>query len=182
MNKIIPFILLITFTACSVTVPAPAPFVTIGGTTIPLHGEGIRKATLFAVKIYQAAFYCAEKITTLQEAIINPEPKRLEFRYFRDFSLEDTVIAWKYQFRESSGMKPGALASEMSLLASFLKPIQEGDLQEFVLLGENTTFLINGVKQGEIPGAQFQKALLTVFLGPNPPTKELRAGLLREKE
>lgn len=182
MNRIFLSLALLVCAACAVELPAPASTITVDGASIPLQGEGIRKDTLFAVKIYQAALYSSKVVTTLGEALSDPGPKRLEFRYYRDFSLEETVKAWRYQFRESSGLKPEELESEMALLASFQKPIHERDTQAFLLRDETTIFSINGVEVGEISGAKFQKALLTVFLGPNPPTKELRAGLLREKE
>ncbi|MBS1962121.1 MAG: chalcone isomerase family protein [Bdellovibrionales bacterium] len=144
-----------------------------------LNGSGTRTATLFAIKIYDAAFYADRSIATLADALAAPNPKRLEIRYLRDFDLKDTQEAWRYQFKESAELKDGALASEIDRLVALQRPIARGDTHRFDLLDGKTVFSINGEKRGEIEGTAFQTALLTIFFGPHPPTQDLQKGLTR---
>jgi hypothetical protein len=37
---------------------------------------------------------------------------------------------------------------------------------------------VNGVVKGTIPGDDFARALLTIWLGANPPNPEIKSGLL----
>lgn len=150
----------------------------VGGATLPLHGQGTRKATLFAVEVYHAAFYAPSGTRTLAEVLTAPRPLRLDIRYVRDFDLSDTNDAWVYQFRESSGRKPEEIAEDLRQLISFQKEIKKGDLHRFDFERGKTVFYINDDRRGEIAGDRFQTALLTIFFGSNPPTKELQRGLL----
>lgn len=159
--------------------PAFAEQAKIGAKEVYLNGKGIRTATLFAVKVYEAAFYAPTSITQPEHAISAEGPLRLDIRYVRDFSLEDTVDAWKYQFRESSGFSPEDLKEELALLTSFQTAIRAGDVHRFDLDGTQTRFSINGIEKGKIEGEKFRKAFLTIFFGKNPPTRELQRALLK---
>ena len=149
------------------------------GQETPLHGFGTRKATLFGIKVYHAAFYSTKNLKSLAEVLADTDPKRLDIRYVRDFGLEDTNEAWKYQFKESAGANLREIAPEIEKLISFQKPIHEGDVQRFEFRDGMVTFSINDEKRGEIRSKKFEEALLTIFFGPNPPTKELQRGLFR---
>lgn len=147
------------------------------GMSLSLHGVGTRKATLFAVKVYHAAFYATKNLKSLDAVLSDPDPKRLELKYLRNFGLEDTQEAWVYQFRESSGLKLEELEPSLGKLISMQTPIREGDVHRFDFNGGKVTFYINGESRGEIENEVFRKALLTIFFGSNPPTKELQRGL-----
>lgn len=149
------------------------------GKELRLNGIGTRTATLFAIKVYHAAFYADRSIATLTDALAAPNPKRLEIRYVRDFDLRDTTGAWRFQFRESAGIAPGELAKEIDALVALQLPIKSGDVQRFDFEEGKTVFYVAGERRGEIPGPEFQKALLTIFFGPNPPTRDLQKGLTR---
>jgi hypothetical protein len=151
----------------------------VDGKELSLNGIGTRTATLFAVKVYHAAFYADRSIASLQDALAAPIPMRLDIRYVRDFDLKQTTEAWRYQFHESGGVKDGILTKEIDALVGFQKPIKDGDVQRFDLENGKTAFYINDEKRGEITGEPFQKALLTIFFGPNPPTRDLQKGLTR---
>ncbi len=149
------------------------------GQETPLHGFGTRKATLFGIKVYHAAFYSTKTLKSLAEVLADTDPKRLDIRYVRDFGLEDTNEAWRYQFKESAGADLKEIAPEIEKLISFQKPIHDGDVQRFEFRDGTVTFSINDEKRGEIRSKKFEAALLTIFFGPNPPTKELQRGLFR---
>jgi hypothetical protein len=57
--------------------------------------------------------------------------------------------------------------------------------QEIVLTyepGKGTTVEFAGQEKGTVPGAEFMRALWSVWLGPHPPTADLKRGMLGEKE
>ena len=150
----------------------------VGSETLILNGVGTRTATLFAIKVYHAAFYANRPTPTAVEAIAAPNPKRLDIRYLRVFDLEGTKEGWSYQFHESGGITGTTLAQEMHTLLSYQREIRKGDVHRFDLEDGKTSFYIGDEKRGEIPGKEFQDALLKIFFGKNPPTKDLQRGLL----
>jgi hypothetical protein len=151
----------------------------IASKELKLNGVGTRTATLFAVKVYRAAFYADRSIASLPDALGAPNPKALEIRYLRDFTLRETRDAWRFQFRESAGLKEGELRDPIEAFIEMQRPIAENDVQRLDFLDGRTIFSIDGKPRGEIPGADFQRAVLTVFFGPNPPTEDLKKGLTR---
>ncbi len=151
----------------------------VAGSKIKLHGTGTRKATLFAIKVYHAAYYSSKNTPSLEDVLKDSGPKRLDIKYLRDFGLDDTNEAWNYQFKESSGFELKTIRTELDQLISYQKAIKEGDTQRFEFHSDRVVFFINGEKRGEIVGKNFQAALLTIFFGPNPPTQELQKGLYR---
>jgi hypothetical protein len=173
----------IPFGNSSFGAPAEVAFsekLTIKGSELLLNGKGSRKATLFAIKVYDAAFYNPTPAKTEEQVLASAFPKSLHIRYVRDFDLEKTKEAWKYQFKESALIPENEYIDGLQKLISFQKPIQEGTLHRFDIQKEKVTFYINEDAQGEISGEGFQKALLNVFFSKNPPTKELKKGLLGE--
>jgi len=149
------------------------------GKPLSLNGVGTRTATLFAIKVYHAAFYSSRSIASLPDALSAPNPKRLEIRYLRDFNEKDSKEAWRYQFRESGGIKDGDLKPEIDQLVSLQHAIKENDIQRFDFEAGKTTFYLGDEKLGEIPGTPFQTAMLTIFFGPHPPTRDLQKGMMR---
>lgn len=149
------------------------------GKELSLNGVGRRTVTLFAITVYHAAFYADRSIGTLSEALEAPNPKRLDIRYVRNVDLEDTTDAWRFQFRESAGVSPPELTREIDALAGLLLPIKRGDVQRFDFEDGRTTFYVGSERRGEIIGSAFQAALLKIFFGPNPPTRDLQRGLTR---
>ncbi len=148
------------------------------GKTLLLNGLGERTATLFSIRVYDAAFYNPVPITSDSEVWSSAFPKRLEIRYVRAFSLEETKEAWVYQFKESSGMEESVYAEGLKLLNSWQKAIEKNDIHRFDLNEDGTAFYINGELKGSIPGTKFRDAFLKIFFGQNPPTKSLKKALL----
>lgn len=150
----------------------------IDGKTLVLNGRGERTATLFSISVYEATFYNPVPVQKDSDVWSTPFPKKLEIRYVRAFSLEETREAWVYQFKESSGMPESVYADGLAQLNSWQKAIEKQDVHQFVLLENETQFFINGELKGTIPGTEFRDAFLKIFFGKNPPTKSLKKALL----
>ena len=61
-----------------------------------------------------------------------------------------------------------------------MRDMKEGDSLVIELDLDKVTVLINNEKVEMISGTIFQQALLGIWLGPKPPNKELKAGILGE--
>lgn len=179
MRKLALVFLLISNSTIASTTPPPFPEeVKIGSESIPLHGWGVRTATLFGFRVYEAAFYNASTVQNATEVIESRYPKRIEIRYLRDVSLPDVKKAWEYQFKDSVPENFEGIKTSIELLNSWQAAIREGDTHRFDIYLNEVRFAINGEEKGSISGTTFRDSVILLFFGEKPPTKDLKRGLL----
>src|SRR5436190_5200694 len=76
--------------------------VTVEGKTLVLNGIGIRKATIFNVKVYVAGFYLETKSRSADEIIRSEQVKRLDMVLLRDVDRDDIVDVWRKGLKKNS--------------------------------------------------------------------------------
>ena len=136
------------------TRPYP-PTAQVGGQTLQLNGAGTRYRAVFAV--YDVGLYVGRKVTTAEQVLSQPGPKRMAFVALRDTPADQLGLMLV------RGMKANA-------------PPQQA--AEYVP-NKGTVFILNGQQKGEIvtdPG--FIDAMLRIWLGPQPVDERLKASLL----
>jgi hypothetical protein len=141
------------------------------GKEIPLHGFGIRTATIFKIKVYVLGFYSEN---------LDSRPMCFHLTYLNDFSGKDVDRAWDYQFKESAEHKYPEFKNHVEELKKFFGEITGERTQFIQLTNETTKFYENGKLKGEIQSMDFQKTFLSIWFGKNPPTKELKEALLKK--
>lgn len=142
--------------------------------TLKLNGLGLRKATVFKVKVYAAALYLNEVAKDPDKILSSKEPKTLMMKFFRDVSKEQINEAWDKAFESNSSQ----FKVELSQLKAIMPNAKEGDLFEYLFSKDKTEFKLNRITRGSMPGGNWGKALLSTWIGKNPPTEELKKGLL----
>jgi Chalcone isomerase-like len=179
------FIILIFLSACVTVCTRAASYkgvsvpdsVTVGGQSLVLNGMGLR--TKFFFKIYVGALYLPQKSTSAAAVMSESGPDRILMHMLYAVSKEQFADAWNEGFRENN---PGMSASLQSGIAQFIAYFGESKDGDVITLdyipGQGTQVSWNGTLRGNIPGEDFHKALLNVFLGTNPPTESLKEGLL----
>jgi hypothetical protein len=156
-----------------VTVPDSA---TVGGKALVLNGMGLREK--YFLDIYVGSLYLPAKTRSADEAISVDAPKRIEM----DFIYREVTVAQMSEtFDEAIAKNPSvqAQASKFAQLEGMLETVHAGDkvVLDYVP-GTGITLTVKGRVRGTIPGADFMKAVWTVYLGPNPPTEDLTKGML----
>lgn len=150
------------------------------GREIPLSGAGLRTATFLKIRVFVLAVYAPKKILKGKGEELNQRPMCFEMTYLREFDNEDVDKAWDYQFKESSNHDYPGLKDHVKELKKYFGEIK-GDRKESLSLVEGTTKVYeNGELKGEIKGEDFQKSFLSLWFGPNPPTKHLQESILNE--
>ena len=87
--------------------------------------------------------------------------------------------AWAEGFEANSPGEYTALEGRVKTFMDYFGDMKEGDVIECTILpGEGTKVTLNSEDKGIIEGDDFGAALLRVWLGPNPPTEDLKNGLL----
>ena len=149
----------------------------VGGTKLVLNGVGLRKK--FVVKVYVAGLYLEQK-SSAADAIVKAEaPRRVVMQFVRGVSKSQLADAFNESFDNNTPDARKTMKADIDRLRDALEPVQEGDQMVFSFIpGTGTTFAINGKEKLTIAAPAFAPVLFSVWLGPKPPTAELKKGML----
>lgn len=150
-----------------------------GGHDLSLNGLGMRKATFLKVSVYVGALYVTHPAHDPQPLIDPGTPAQLILHFVRSVGVGDLRDAWKEGFEKVAKEQLPALNDRIATLNSWMSDVKTGQRLTFTRLpGTGVQVEVNGVAKGTIPGDDFARALLTIWLGSSPPNPELKAGLL----
>ncbi len=158
-----------------VTMPDTA---TVTGKALRLNGLGLRTKVFF--KIYVAGLYLESPTRDAGKAISSDEPKRVVMHFlYKKVTKKQLVEAWEEGFGENAGPLSPDIRKDVVRFESWMGDIAAG--QEIVMTyepGAGTSVDFAGEAKGTISGADFMRALWKVWLGPHPPTADLKKGML----
>lgn len=159
---------------------------TVAGTKLQLNGAGIRFKGPF--KVYVAELYTTKKVHSLDELIAAPGPKRMTLVMTRDME------AGPFGKLLTRGMEDNNPKSEMSKLIPGLMKMSEifTANKNFVpgdtifmdwIPGTGLVIFARGKVQAEpFTEPEFFKALMGIWLGPQPAYWKLKDNLLGEMQ
>lgn len=143
-----------------------------------LNGAGLREVAWFDV--YVGGLYVRESSTRPSDLVKQEGPKRVHMWMRRDVERQKLVDAWDEGFRENMDPeKFEALTDRIETFNSYFPDAEEGD--QFIMdyiPGEGTRVTINDQVKGTVPGRDFHEGLLLIWLGDNPPSDDIREGML----
>jgi hypothetical protein len=153
--------------------------VQVEGVSLALNGLGLRQATLFKVNVYVAGLYLAQ-ISPDAEAILESiTSKKLVLQFLRDVGKKDLNKAWDKGFADNAPDLLPALQDRVDLLTSWMSDMTAGQQLVFTYMpAAGIEVNVNGSVQGMIPGNDFARAFLSIWLGSQPPNPGLKTGLL----
>ena len=151
----------------------------VGAEELVLNGAGIRTKVFF--KVYVAALYMAEKKTVAAEALAQKGAKRVSLTLLRDLSAQQLNEALESGIHaNNSAADLEAMKVRITELLALLADGKEGYviLLDF-LPGTGTVVTLNGAVKGKpIPGEDFYRALLRIWLGDKPVDDGLKKAML----
>jgi len=150
-----------------------------GGETLTLNGLGLRRATIFGIKVYVGALYVPHPTTDATAILSSREPVEVELRFVFHVTAGQLRNAWQEGFEKSVPNELPRLRSRIAQLNGWMTGAGSGQRMTFLRIpGVGIQYSLDGAVKGTIPGDDFAKAFLTIWLGASPPSPELRAGLL----
>jgi hypothetical protein len=150
----------------------------LADTKLVLNGLGQRVAFGFFVKVYVGALYVTGKSCEPDILMEMKTPKRLELKFQMNVDKEKIRDAWDKGYKDNCGTLCGDYVANLSQLKAWMGDMREGQMLAFNFFTDRLEVELKGEKKGEIKDALFANNVLRIFLGPNPPNKELRTGLL----
>ena len=159
-----------------------APQIELGGSKLQLNGAGVRYKAVF--KVYAAGLYVDRKISSLEELIKAPGPKRMSITMLRDINTDELGKLFSRGMEDNmdraafAKLIPGIL--RMSQIFSNYKKLNAGE--DFTLDWLPGKGLVLSVK-GEVQGAPFREpeffaAMMAIWLGHSPADWKLKNELL----
>ena len=152
------------------------------GPELVLNGAGVRVRLIF-FKVYVAALYLSVKSEDGESIIRDSRPSRLFMQMVRDLSVEQLTSSIDEALRETL-MPEERLPLEPRLkqftaIFDTLQEVKEGMQVTIDYLPQpGTVIRVNGEEKGRIPGADFNQALLRIWIGDRPRDPELKKALL----
>jgi len=151
-------------------------------TPLILNGAGYRKK-LF-IKVYIGALYLPQA-DSQAEAILNAgTPRAMLMHFLRDVGQDKFAAAWNDAIAPNhSAVEMQALHARLNQLNILIGNLREKDILRIEMRsGGETEIWVNALQRGKIAGADFQRALLSAWLGAKPADADLKRALLGGKE
>jgi hypothetical protein len=161
-------------TLAGVTLPES---VIVGDQTLVLNGMGLRTRLMF--KVYVGGLYLLQKSTDANVIIQADAPKQVTLHFLRSVSRDQMVDAYRDAFANNAPEAHKTLAADIERLMAAFEPVTEGDVMTFVYVpGIGTTLSIRDKSKVTIAGLPFARAMFSAWLGPKPPSQDLKKGML----
>jgi len=149
----------------------------VAGKSLVLNGLGLR--TKMMVKVYVAGLYLEQKSSDPNAIMKSDTPKQIVMKFVHGASKSQMADAFNDGFRDNAPDAVKTMKPDIDKLIAALDAITSGDTMVFTYVpGTGSTLAINGKDKVTIAGQPFAQALLAVWLGPKPPTADLKKGML----
>ena len=149
----------------------------VGGKTLILNGIGLRSESI--VRVYAAGLYLETKSTDAEAIITSNAPKRIVIHFIRSVTKDQLVDAFTESFAKNSRGNLDVVQPDIDRLLGLLEPVKARDEMTFTFVpGVGLTVATNGHDRLTVSNAAFARSLFSVWLGPNPPTAEVKKGML----
>jgi hypothetical protein len=150
---------------------------------LTLNGAGVRRK-FFALKMYVAALYLTQKKSASDEVLSDVGPKRVAMHMLQEEMTAEQLIAALNDGLAANNQPTQLAPLERRIrdLAGMMRQVgtirQGGTILLDYLPGIGTRFTINGVPRLTIPGEDFNRAMLRIWLGDRPVDGRLKDAML----
>lgn len=150
-----------------------------GGRTLTLNGLGLRKATIFGIKVYVAGLYLTQRTADAQAILASRDLAEIDLAFVFHATAGQLRSAWQEGFEKSAPARLPQLRSRIAQLEGWMDGVGSGQKMSFLRIpGVGIQYSLDGVVRGTISGDDFATAFLAIWLGSSPPSPQMRAGLL----
>jgi len=155
--------------------------VQLAGSELALNGAGVRTRVFF--KIYVGALYLQKKTASTDAVLGDAGAKRIAMHMLRDLEAEQLFSALNEGLKKNHA--PDQLArlepqvKQLEGIFTAVKAVKKGDVVLLDYLpGAGTRVTVRGEDKGTIPGEDFNRALLRIWLGEQPADGALKKAML----
>ena len=153
--------------------------VQVAGKTLMLNGMGVREATFLNLDVYVAGLYLEQKSSDPSQILASPGAKRLVLHFVRDVSKGKITDAWSEGYKKNATVPREQLQPQIDRLNGMMRDFKKGDEMTFDFVpGVGVMVSVGGQVPTVLPGDDFARSTLAIWLGAKPPNGGLKNGLL----
>jgi len=147
-----------------------------GEKTLKLNGLGLRKKAMF--KVYVGGLYLESPSKDAGAILMADQAKAIRMHFLRDLTKAQLVEAFQEGFEANVKDRAPQKAAFDRMLA-LVPDVKEGSMLTFAYLpGKGTTLSAGNKELGVFEGKGFADAVFAIWLGPKPPSEDLKKGML----
>ena len=147
-----------------------------GDKMLKLNGLGLRKKAMF--KVYVGGLYLESPSKDANAILTSDQGKVIRMHFLRDLTKAQLVEAFQEGFEANAKDKAGQKAAFDKMLA-LVPDVKEGGTLTFTYVpGKGTTLRVGDKDLGAFEGKGFADAVFAIWLGPKPPSDDLKKGML----
>ncbi len=150
---------------------------TLDGKDLVLNGVGMRKATILGVAVYAMGLYLEESSQDADAIIDSRGTKRIVMQFVRNVGADKLQNGWQEGF-ENNYPNVAGIRQEIAAFKASMIDIKKGQRIVLDFVGDRVDVSYDDDLKTSIEGESFQRALLAIWLGPKPPNKSLKRGVL----
>jgi Chalcone isomerase-like len=129
-------------------------------------------------KVYVGGLYLESPSKNAGAIVASDEAKAIRMHFLRDLTKAQVVEGFQEGFEANAKDKAAQKAAFDKMLA-LVPDVKEGTTMTFAYLpGKGTTLLAGTKELGVFEGKGFADAVFSIWLGPKPPSEELKTGML----
>ena len=153
----------LTFAAKKADVELPDTM-RLEGKELVLNGIGIRRATIFNVKVYVGGLYVLKKSKEVKTILTQENPKHITMKFVRGVDADDLQGAWLEGFKAAvSDTDRAPLMEAFNKFNATMKDVEEGDVISLNFLDQGVQVSVKGQRHPFIGNKDFSKALLSIW-------------------
>ena len=149
----------------------------VDGKTLVLNGLGLRKKTVFQVKVYIAALYLNTPCRNDRAILKSDETKELHIHFVRNVSAKDIANSWDEGLEKNCKQGCEVYGERLKRLKSLSRDLKKGSVVRFRFDKDSMTMLLGDLPPQTFPGRDFADLILSNFLG-EPPSDDVKEGIL----
>ncbi len=154
----------------------------VGSQRYVLNGVGTRLKKKLGVnfKVYVAGLYLSAASSDPEQIIASPFPKILELEFLRELDRETLQEAWTEAYQKNCGDDCEAAKGQLKAFNDLMVDVQQTSRIKIAFDRGSVNVDVSGIKSNSamIVGDAFRRVVLAMFIGKNPPSAELKKGLL----
>ncbi len=149
---------------------------TIGSETLILNGRGIHRR--YSFRVYELSLFLKNKTKGAEKILNSKDTKFVKMKFLRNLKAKQIRDGFNDAFKINCANQCAKLKPYLDTLQKSVPDMKTGKSFEFTFSPEKVFLKVQGQGEIEIPSSEFAKVLLLTWIGPHPPSKDLKSGVL----
>jgi len=150
----------------------------VRGDRLLLNGLGLRTYSIFRIGIYVAGLYLEQRSDDPDVILRSTGMKLIRIRFLHNVNAQEARASWQQAFERTCKLPCDLSSGQVQRFLAAVPAFHEGDESRLLFTSHGVDVRIDGRLIGQIEDPHFAAVMLATFIGPAPPTHQLKRQLL----